>query len=396
MSIARRQSELPPNKNSDANQGLIITSFFPSAQTQNCIAITDLTGTPSWTYCAPGYLFMTHAVLGDTILFLSNTTSTNYAVNEMNLSGTILHSLTESAANIQLATLKQQPIIDFNHEAFRLPNGYTAVIAHNERLYTDIQGSTGIVDILGDEILVLNTQWKIVWTWNAFDFLPVTRAAVLGETCTPCPEANLGKCCPITLAAQANDWLHGNSLTYDSTDGNLILSIRNQDWIVEDRLSERNRRRTLDLDPRQRRQLHHDQHAPDSFPWFSHQHDVGIQATDNPKLLTLFDNGNTREATDPTAKSRGQVLSIDEPALTADIHFNANLPFYSAGYGTAQMLGKRQLLVPGRRRQAARTGGYPTRSFEFFPSGYTGTAAFGIEFADTAYRSFRLDNASGF
>ncbi|MGD0362295.1 MAG: aryl-sulfate sulfotransferase, partial [Bryobacteraceae bacterium] len=327
-----------PNKNSDANQGLIITSFFPSSQTENCIAITDLTGAPSWTYCAPGYLFMTHAVLGDTILFLSNTTSTNYAVNEMNLSGTILHSLTESAANIQLATLKQQPIIDFNHEAFRLPNGYTAVIAHNERLYTDIQGSTGTVDILGDEVLVLNTQWKIVWTWNAFDFLPVTRAAVLGETCTPCPEANLGKCCPITLAAQANDWLHGNSLTYDSTDGNLILSLRNQDWIVK--IAYQNGAGDghviWTLGNGGNFTMVNTPQIPS--PWFSHQHDVGIQATDNPKLLTLFDNGNTREATDPTAKSRGQVLSIDEPALTADIHFNANLPFYSAGYGTAQIL----------------------------------------------------------
>ena len=64
---------------------------------------------------------------------------------------------------------------------FASPMVTHAVIAHNERLYTDIQGSTGIVDILGDEILVLNTQWKIVWTWNAFDFLPVTRAAVLGD-----------------------------------------------------------------------------------------------------------------------------------------------------------------------------------------------------------------------
>jgi len=44
----------------------------------------------------------------------------------------------------------------------------------------------------------------------------------------------------------------------------------------------------------------------------------------------------------------------------------------------------------------AAPGTHKTRSFEYLPSGYGGIAAYSIEFADSAYRSFRLDSASGF
>jgi hypothetical protein len=73
-------------------------------------------------------------------------------------------------------------------------------------------------------------------------------------------------------------------------------------------------------------------------PWFSHQHDVEVWTNENPKQLTLFDNGNTRHATDPSADSRGQALTIDETALTVDIHTNVDFSFYSSGYGTSQIL----------------------------------------------------------
>jgi len=45
------------------------------------------------------------------------------------------------------------------------------------------------------------------------------------ERCTP------GVCPPLYLASQANDWMHGNSVSR-TPDGNLLLSIRNQDWVV--------------------------------------------------------------------------------------------------------------------------------------------------------------------
>lgn len=130
------------------------------------------------------------------------------------------------------------------------------------------------------------------------------------------------------------------------------------------------------------------------FPWFSHQHDVEVEASAKPKLVPRFDNGNTRHAEDPMADSRGQVLSIDEKTLTADIVVNVSVTFYSGGYGTAQLLDNGNYWW-----QAGGAGGdqaaYPTQATEYVLSGFSGNAAYSIWFADTAYRAFRLTSLTG-
>lgn len=395
-----------PNKNADTGEGLIMTSFFSTKEAKQCVGMTNLQGVPNWSYCSGGHLFMTRAVQGGTLLLITNDNFTDYAVSEINLAGTTLHSINEAKANTQLANQGDQSIIDFNHEAMRLPSGNTAVIAHNEALYTNVQGGTTAnpVDIMGDEVLVLDTNWNVVWNWNAFTCpncataLPVSRTALLGETCQPCAQIDTGGCCPITLASQANDWLHGNSLTYDSTDGNLIMSLRSQDWVIkiayENGTGDGHIVWVLGNEG--------SQSAAPSFtmintpniplPWFSHQHDVEVWTAESPKQITLFDNGNTRRSTDPTANSRGQALTINETAMTADIHINVDFPFYSSAYGTSQILDNGNYWW----QAGAAPGPDNTRSYEYLPSGFTGATAYAIQFADTAYRSFRLDAASGF
>ncbi|HLY19762.1 MAG TPA: aryl-sulfate sulfotransferase, partial [Bryobacteraceae bacterium] len=319
----------PPSAGADKGQPVIFTSFFSRPGIKGCVAATDLQGKPVWSYCQANNLFMTRWVPGGTVLVITNSDFTDYTVDELSLGGKAVHSYTEATANTQLAAMGQQSIIDFNHEAMRLPNGNTAIIAHNERLYTNVQGS-GTVDVMGDEILVLDTNWNLVWSWNAFDWLPVSRAAILGEKCKPCAQTATGGCCPITLASVANDWLHGNSLAYDSSDGSLIMSLRSQDWVIKinyaNGTGDGHVIWTLGYQGNQgpggNFTMVNTPNIPS--PWFSHQHDVEVQATANPKLIMLFDNGNTRHASDPTATSRGQVLSINETALTADIYMNVN------------------------------------------------------------------------
>ena len=89
------------------------------------------------------------------------------------------------------------------------------------------------------------------------------------------------------------------------------------------------------------------------------------------------------------------MLLLDEQALTVDIATNVNFPFYSHAYGKAQLLSNGNYWW-----QAGIVGGRvssdPTRSLEYFPSGATGTAAFGIQFANTAYRSFRMSSLTSY
>jgi arylsulfate sulfotransferase len=384
---------LAPNQHADTGQGIVLTTFFNRPGIKGCIGATDMKGTPTWSYCSSKHMFMTRWVPGGTVLMLTNDNFTNYQVDEIDLTGALLHAYTVDTANTQLAAMNKQPIIDFDHEAIRLPNGYTAAIAHNERLETNVQGP-GTVDVMGDEILVLDNNWNLVWSWNAFDWLPVSRAAILGERCKACAQSATGGCCPVTLASTANDWLHSNSLAYDSSDGNLIMSVRSQDWVIK--IAYQNGagdgHLVWTLGNQGSFTMLNTPNIPS--PWFSHQHDAEIQAMANPKLIMLFDNGNTRRSLDATAKSRGQVLSINETNMTADIVINVDFTFYANGYGTAQLLDNGNYWWQAGAANG-QNAAFPTRSTEYVKSGVSGNPAYSIEFADTSYRSFRLTSLTG-
>jgi hypothetical protein len=150
---------------------------------------------------------------------------------------TVVNHWSMQAANLQPPLAGQQPLLDWDHEAIRLPNGWTAVIGHEEMMVTSAaqcptaQFPTNYCDVLGNKIVVMDPAGNVQWVWDSFDaaqFPCLDRRAILGETCTPGTDV-----CPITLAPVAQDWLHANSLWYDPADGNLVISLRNQDWIVK-------------------------------------------------------------------------------------------------------------------------------------------------------------------
>ena len=37
--------------------------------------------------------------------------------------------------------------------------------------------------VIGDMIIIMDSNFNVLWTWDAFDHLDVTRTAILGETC---------------------------------------------------------------------------------------------------------------------------------------------------------------------------------------------------------------------
>jgi arylsulfate sulfotransferase len=251
-------------------------------------------------------------------------------LREVDLAGNTVLETNAASINEQLAFLGKHPITSFHHEARRLADGSILVLAASERLLTDVQGA-GEVDVLGDMILVLNSDLAVTWVWDAFDHLDVTRQAVLDEKCTPG-----GGGCPIfRLADTANDWLHGNSLSI-APDGNIIYSARHQDWIMKIdyacgngsgnvlwRLGNGGDFRIVSNDPN---------------PWFSHQHDASFEPAGAATRLMLFDNGNSRLEADANANSRGQVLDIDEASRTATLVVNSDLGAYSRALGSAQKL----------------------------------------------------------
>ena len=62
-------------------------------------------------------------------------------------------------------------------------------------------------------VIVLDPNFQPVWVWNSFHWLSTNR---------------LGTDHPIP-----SDWLHGNSVSWSPEDGDLVVSLRTQDWAIK-------------------------------------------------------------------------------------------------------------------------------------------------------------------
>ena len=252
---------------------------------------------------------------------------TGELIRKIDISGMTLLETNAARVNQQLAYLGKRQITAFHHEARTLPDGHIAVLADVEQVLSDVQGP-GPIDIIGDMIIVFDQNLNVVWTWDTFDNLDVTRKAVMGETC-----ATEGGCPPFALASNANDWTHGNAVTA-TPDGNLLYSSRNQDWLIKIAYGQGSGDGHIIW--RLGKDGDFTISSNDPYPWFSHQHDAAFETADPTKLL-VFDDGNTRVAA-MGGNSRGQVLVIDEPNRTATLLLNADLGVYAAAVGSAQLL----------------------------------------------------------
>ena len=282
---------------------------------------TDLSGKIIWYYAtnaAAPYVLVTRPLMNGGMLSIQDGMAWNPAsqsqqlLRQTDLAGNVVRETNTGAIQQQLiaapfsatglgpcnaisspAPVGSSCLGAFHHDAIQtLPNGYTALLADVEQIFLPgTQGDTsGLpVDIVGDAIIVLNQDWQVVWYFNAFQHdsgppqLDINRAAVLGETCI----VNQGGCPPIFLlgtgiAPLAKDWLHANSLYYWPTDtfggasGDIIWSSRHQDWVMK--IDYNNGSGTGNILWRM---------GPcgdftftdssDPWPFFSHQHEVGIE-----------------------------------------------------------------------------------------------------------------------
>jgi hypothetical protein len=342
---------------------------------------TDLAGNPIW-YGPPGLSYVTRPVTGGTFLgvYQDGTRDSSYQFfREFDFVGNTLAETNAARVSEQLVALGLHPVNSFHHEARKLQNGGYLVLAGSERILTDVQGP-GPVDVIGDTIVVLDPDLQVTWAWDAFDHLDPHRTAVLGERCG---FLNSG-CANFYLASIANDWLHGNALAL-TPDGNILYSTRHQDWIVK--IDYRNGAGTGDILWRLGSGGDFQISSSDASPWFSHQHDANVEL-DGVTLL-VFDDGNTRAATDPAVHSRGQVLQLDEPNHAASLVLNADLGAYAPALGSAQRLPNGDYHFDLGFGTDSSSGASYARSLEL---NLSGDVVYGIEFGTIEYRSFRMRN----
>ena len=128
-------------------------------------------------------------------------------LQEIDLTGTLIWQMTAAQLNTALAAATctgcNITVLGTHHDFVQLPNGHLIVLAATQQ---SISGTT----VTGDVIIDLDQNHNPVWLWNAFDHLDVNRQ-------------------PMGFP----DWTHGNAILYSSDDGNLIVSLRHQNWLLK-------------------------------------------------------------------------------------------------------------------------------------------------------------------
>lgn len=244
---------------------------------------------------------------------------------EIDLAGNIIRQITTAELSAELTTAGYNlQLQEFHHDITELPNGHWIVLANAFKSFQDLPGAPGTTNVLGDIVVDLDTNLQPVWVWNAFDHLDVNRR-------------------PMGFP----DWTHSNAIVYSPTDGNLILSMRHQNWVLK--LDYRNGAGTGNI------VWHLGQdgdfalmngNAPTDWFYAQHYPSVFSTATAGKFTMGLVDNGDDREfAPGVQCGTPGApacqyttipVFQIDETAMTATLLFHQVLDpsLYSAWGGS--------------------------------------------------------------
>jgi hypothetical protein len=162
-------------------------------------------------------------------------------------------------------------------------------------------------------VVDLDQDFNPVWLWNEFDHLDVNRH-------------------PMNFP----DWTHSNAIAYSPDDGNFLISMRHQHWIVK--VDYRDGAGTGNVLWRLGNGGDFNlQNGTNPDDWFYAQHDMNFVSsnTTGSFQLSIMDNGNNRvfssgltcgAANAPACYTAIPIMQVDENAKTASLLFHQKLP----------------------------------------------------------------------
>jgi arylsulfate sulfotransferase len=292
------------------------------------VAVTDLNGNVLWSYDPglPGVAFPVKLLPNGHFLVnfgAPTPDGANSTLQEVDLSGKLIWQMTAADLNKALAAATCSgcniTVLGTHHDFMMLPDGHLILIASTQQ---DISGTT----VTGDVIIDLDQNHDPVWLWNEFDHLDTSRRPYLWP-----------------------DWTHTNAVLYSADDGNLIISIRHQNWLVK--VDYANGNGAGDI-------IWHLGYqgdftlvgGTDPTDWFYAQHGPSFTTTNTTGQfgLAVFDNGDDRvfpsgvtcgaSGEPPCLYSTVPILNLDETAKTATLTFHPTAPFYSLFGGNNAIL----------------------------------------------------------
>ncbi len=279
---------------------------------------TDRDGNTIWYYDVgqPNYPFV-FKLLPNGHILLTFTNPTGSTLREIDLAGNTIREMDINALQKKVQSAGYDFVPGgFHHDILPLANGHTIVLVDCGKSFTDLPGYPGTTVVQGDAIIDLDPNWNPVWAWNSFDYLDVNR------------HLNF-----------LPDWTHSNALVYLPDDGNILLSMRHQSWILK--IDYSNGTGTGNVLWRLGYQgdfalTQNGVPTTDPSLWFSFQHFPSLISQNGPQItLAVWDNGNNRVLTSdgaeciypgsgstfPPCYSRATIFQIDESAMVADLQW---------------------------------------------------------------------------
>ena len=326
-------SSLPPTS------GVELYQLTPGPSGQYQLLALDTAGNLIWYYTQIGKSDVPQGAKllpnGHIIVVIGTVAPITAILREIDLAGNTVWTLTTSEL-YGLLTSAGISIVPtgMHHDVLPLPNGHLIVLVSFIKKFTDLPGYPGTTPVQGDALFDLDPNHKIVWSWSSFDHLDVNRHPMFFP-----------------------DWLHSNALLYTSGDGNLLLSMRHQSWVIK--IDYENGKGDGHIIWRLGYQGDFALlNGRDPTDWFFAQHYpsfVGAEDTGDFRLA-LFDNGDNRimdsngticgTSGAPACYSRIPIFEVNESAKTATLVWDNNLsPIYSFWGGSVQVLDNGHMFV---------------------------------------------------
>jgi arylsulfate sulfotransferase len=279
--------------------------------------ITDLQGNVIW-YC-PGEAIPFKPLPNGHYFFLRGV-----GLEEVDLTCTTIRyvSSAQMDQSLQANGYSFPPINNLHHDMLVLPNGHW--IALGQVTESVNAAGYGTIDVQGDVLLDIDPSGNVVWAWSSFDHLDINRH-LFGLP----------------------DWTHSNALVY-TADGNLLLSMRNQSWILK--IDYENGAGSGNILWKLGEDGDFTLLNGDSSQWFYAQHFPYVVNVEGSKTtLAIYDDGDLRigsggVACGPpipptsTCYTRATIFQIDEATNQASLLWQDTPGFFSFWGGSIEVL----------------------------------------------------------